>query len=119
MKPRLHIRQALSDPHLLGRSLEGDFWLPWRVLLIAAMGEKLTDYERVIFKQFTGRDREPCQRVNELAVVAGRRGGKSRSMATLAAYIAGVHNDVLVRRTRDVTPPRVDEYITHVEGETL
>jgi hypothetical protein len=40
-------------------------------------------------------------------------------MATLAAYIAGVHNDVLVRRTRDVTPPRVDEYITHVEGETL
>ena len=32
MKPRLHIRQALSDPHLLGRSL-----------LIAAMGEKLTD----------------------------------------------------------------------------
>ena len=114
MKPRLHIRQALSDPHLLGRSLEGDSWLPWRVLLIAA-----ADYERVIFKQFTGRDREPCQRVNELAVVAGRRGGKSRSMATLAAYIAGVHNDVLVRRTRDVTPPRVDEYITHVEGETL
>ena len=91
MKPRLHIRQALSDPHLLGRSLEGDFWLPWRVLLIAAMGEKLTDDERVIF---TGRDREPCQRGNELAVVAGRRGVKSRSMATLAAY-------------------------THVEGETL
>ena len=71
MKPRLHIRQALSDPHLLGRSLEGDFWLPWRVLLIAPMGEKLTDDERVIFKQFTGRDREPCQRVNELAVIAG------------------------------------------------
>jgi len=66
MKPRLHIRQALSDPHLLGRLLEGDFWL-----LIAAMGEKLTDDERVIFKQFTGRDREPCQRVNELAVIAG------------------------------------------------
>jgi hypothetical protein len=41
------------------------------VLLIAAMGEKLTDDERVIFKQFTGRDREPCQRVNELAVIAG------------------------------------------------
>ena len=40
-------------------------------------------------------------------------------MAPLATYIAGVHNDVLVRRTRDVTPPRVDEYITHVEGETL
>ena len=38
MKPRLHIRQALSDPHLLGRSLEGDSWLPWRVPLIAAMG---------------------------------------------------------------------------------
>jgi hypothetical protein len=102
MKPRLHIRQALSDPHLLGRSLEGDSWRPWRVL-IAAMGEK----------------REPCQRVNELAVVAGRRGGKIRSMATLAAYIAGVHSDVLVPRTRDETPPRVDEYITHVEGETL
>jgi hypothetical protein len=66
MKPRLHIRQALSDPHLLDRSLEGDSWLPWRVLLIAAMGEKLTDDERVIFKQ---------------------------------------------------SPPRVDEYLTHTEGE--
>jgi hypothetical protein len=35
-------------------------WVTWRTLLIAAMGEQLLDSERQIFKQFTGRDREPC-----------------------------------------------------------
>ena len=44
--------------------------------------------ERVTFKAITGREHETEQRVDQFVAVVGRRGGKSRSMATLATYIA-------------------------------
>jgi hypothetical protein len=92
------LRRALADPNLLGDCLPGDSWRVWRTLLIAAMGEALDDDERAIFKQFTGREHEPLQRVNELAFVVGRRGGKSRAISVLAAYLACLcdHRDALV-----------------------
>jgi hypothetical protein len=104
VKPTITIRKALADKGLLGRGLVGDSWSAWRMLLIAAMGEKLTAAEREVFKKFTGREREPGQRVSELEVVAGRRGGKTRAMATLAAYLAGLckHDDVLVPGERGI-----------------
>jgi hypothetical protein len=43
---RISLRQALADPALLGGVLEGESWKPWRTLLIAAMGEDLTQDER-------------------------------------------------------------------------
>jgi hypothetical protein len=99
MIPQTPIRDALADPLLLGHVIAEDSWAVWRTLLIAAMGEALTDDERQIFTKFTGREREPLQRVNELAVVAGRRGGKTRAMAVLATYIATLcsHADALAR----------------------
>src|SRR5450759_2833838 len=96
MKPTISIRKALSDKKLLGNVLAGPSWAAWRVLLIASMGEALIDAERVIFKALTGRDRETLQRVEELCAVIGRRGGKSRAMATLACYIAGLCQHKLV-----------------------
>jgi hypothetical protein len=102
--PRCTLRRALSNPKLLGTMLQGDSWQAWRVLLIAAMGERLTPAERVIFKQLTSREREPGERVNELAVVAGRRGGKSRALAVLGVYLAALcdHTDVLAPGERGV-----------------
>ena len=104
MRPRTSLRDALSDPHLMGHVLKGDSWLPWRTILIASMGEALTDEERVVFKQLTGREREPLQRVNELEVVAGRRGGKTTAMAAGATYIAACcdHSDALARAEQGV-----------------
>ena len=104
MKPVISLRKALSDPALLGGVLAGESWRAWRVILTAAMGEPLTDEERETFARLTGREREPLQRVEEMAVVVGRRGGKSRSMATLATYIAGLceHGDVLSPGERGV-----------------
>jgi hypothetical protein len=103
MKPRLPLRRALADPHLLGKSLAGESWSAWRTLLIAAMGEELTGDERAAFKQLTGRDREPGTRVEELVAVVGRRGGKSRAISVLAAYIAGIcRHDALVPGERGV-----------------
>jgi hypothetical protein len=99
MRPTTTLRDALSDPALLGHVLRGPSWLPWRVLLIAAMGEPLTDEERPIFKQLTGRAREPLQCVNEFEAVVGRRGGKTTAMAALATYLSACcdHTDALAR----------------------
>lgn len=102
MKPSISIRKALADPNLLGSVLAGDSWRSWRVLMIASMGEALTDDERATFKALTGRDHEPLLRVEEFAAVVGRRGGKSRAMATLAAYIAGLCKHPLVRGERGI-----------------
>jgi hypothetical protein len=99
------MRRALTDPNLFGLVLSGDSWLPWRVILIAAMGEPLTDDERVIYTKLTGgREREPLQRVEELTAVVGRRGGKSRAMAVLAAYVATCldWSDVLVKGEKGI-----------------
>ena len=54
------------------------------------MGEQLTDDERAVFKQLTGREHEPGQRVEEFVGVIGRRGGKSRAISVLATHIAGL-----------------------------
>ena len=72
------------------KRIAGETWQSRHILLIASMGEELTEDERIIFKQLTGRDHEPKQRVDQFVAVVGRRGGKSRSMATKAAYLAGL-----------------------------
>ena len=82
------MRQALSDPALLGGRLEGDSWLGWRALLIASMGEPLEPEEREAFTKLTGRLQEPLRRVDEARVAAGRRAGKSVAAATLVVYLA-------------------------------
>jgi hypothetical protein len=98
------MRAALTDPELLGSVLAGDSWLAWRILLIAAMGEALDDDERIIFRRLTGRDREPGERCDELVILAGRRGGKSRAIAVLLIYISVFidHSAVLVAGERPV-----------------
>jgi hypothetical protein len=87
MKRRTSLRAALSDSNLLGRALAGESWAAWRALLLAAMGEKLKPGELEHYTRLTGRAEPPPDRVSELWVIAGRRGGKSRAIATLLAYI--------------------------------
>jgi hypothetical protein len=104
MKPRVTLRQALTDPLLLGDTISGDSWKPWRTLLIASMGEALDDSEREVFKQLTGgREREPLVPVEEAAFIVGRRGGKSRAISVLASYTAALcDHPALVRGERGV-----------------
>jgi hypothetical protein len=102
MKPRITIRKALEDKELLGSSMAGPSWAAWRSLLIAAMGEPLKPDELETFKRFTGRTTTPDRRVDEMWCCVGRRGGKSKAMATLAVYLAGLcdHSDTLIRGER-------------------
>ena len=46
MRPTVSLRKALADKGLLGNVLDGDSWAAWRILMIAAMGEALSDDER-------------------------------------------------------------------------
>jgi hypothetical protein len=80
------MREALADPRYFGLLLAGDSWAAWRVLLIAIVGEELTEDERVIFKALTGR--EGARQAGEFWAAVGRRGGKSRAAGVLAAYLA-------------------------------
>ncbi len=88
MKILMTMRDALNDPHIFGTILAGQSWKVWRVVLIAAMGEELTPEEREIFRTVFGRDYNPGERVDELWILAGRRAGKTRAIAVLAAYFA-------------------------------
>lgn len=106
MKPLVSMREALTDPNLLGGAIEGDSWLPWRTLLIAGMGERLTDEERGVFTALTERDVEPLERVEELWGIVGRRGGKTRAAGVLTAYVGGLcdHAEYLAPGERGVIP---------------
>lgn len=82
------MRHALEDPDILGSVLPGETWAAWRFVLIAACGEELTEAERAIFCDLTGREREPDEPCDEVWGVVGRRGGKTRAFAVAAAYHA-------------------------------
>jgi hypothetical protein len=76
------------DSRLLGKALEGDSWRAWRAILLATMGERLTDEELATFRAVTGRETAPTERCEELVGIIGRRGGKSRAVSVLATYLA-------------------------------
>jgi hypothetical protein len=89
VKKHVTMREALGAPELLADALRGDSWHAWRVLLIAAMGEALTEAERPIYAKLTGgRDHEPGEMVDVFLAVAGRRSGKSRAMAVACVYLS-------------------------------
>ena len=70
MRKLISMREELSDGGPLALAAK-------RILLIAAVGETLTDVERATFKALTGRDAEPGVMVELLEALIGRRGGKS------------------------------------------
>jgi hypothetical protein len=100
------MREALESPLYFADLIRGPSWAAWCALLIAIVGEELTDAERVIFKGLTGRDSEPLEPIEEFWAVIGRRGGKTRAMAVLAAYLAACvdHRDSLAAGERGVIP---------------
>jgi hypothetical protein len=101
--PSTTLRKALSDPRLLETILAGESWFAWRTSLYAAMGEELTEQERSLFRQLTGRDREPDCMVEEFIAVVGRRGGKTRAISAIGTYIGGLcRHPALVKGERGI-----------------
>src|SRR4051794_19786408 len=106
MKRLFTMRQALEDQNLFAKIFAGDSWAHWRALLIASQGEPLKPAERDLFRQITGREREPDEPVHELWTIVGRRGGKTRACAVAASYFAALcdFRDVLAPGERGVIP---------------
>ena len=72
-------RDAFSeDDELLGHVMKGETWRPHHVLNMSALGETLTDEERVIYRRFTGRDHEPGKLVSEYHTIGGRAHGQDK-----------------------------------------
>lgn len=83
------IIDAILDPNLfrpLFKSL--DTWRAWFVVLKAIFAIPMTDEDRALFTQLTGRTTPPTEQVQECALVIGRRGGKSFIVALIAVYLA-------------------------------
>lgn len=102
--PIVSMREALSDPALLGTVLSGDSWRPWRILLTAMNGEPLLPDELPVFQELSGRESPPSEPLDEFWGLIGRRGGKSRAMATRAVYKSALcdHSAVIASGERPV-----------------
>jgi hypothetical protein len=82
------IIQAMTSPALFAPYYSGPSWAPWKVVLKAAFGLRLTAEETAFFKVVAG-DRDPSgRRCKELVLAIGRRGGKDAIAALLCAYAA-------------------------------
>jgi hypothetical protein len=88
MNKLISVREALESPQWLGGMVGGDSFRVMRTLLIAAFGEPLTAEEIVLFTEVTGRTVMPKEPCSELWIIAARRSGKSRIIATICAYLA-------------------------------
>ncbi len=106
LRKLITMREALESASYFGMLLAGDSWRAWRVLLVAIVGEELTEDERETFKALTGRDSEPLAPVEEFWAIVGRRGGKTRATAILAAYLGACvdHRGSLAPGERGVIP---------------
>lgn len=83
----MDIRQALTDPNVLGFAFGADSWRAWRAILAGAFGLPLDPEDAVIFERLTGR-KPPGQLIRELSAIAGRRSGKSSIAAAIVIFLA-------------------------------
>ena len=63
-------------------------WAPWRAFLAVLFGLPLDDAGLALFRECTGREAPSPGGFTEAWLLCGRRAGKSRILATIAAYAA-------------------------------
>jgi hypothetical protein len=96
LAPAISIDDALKDRNLLGAALDDlGSWATWRVILKAAFGEPLAPDELELFRTLAGGRSAPAERVSELWVIAGRRGGKTRTAGAVGSYLAAFNTHKL------------------------
>lgn len=90
-RTRVPIDQALIDARLLGAALgDPETWERWLSILRAAFALPMSSDDRETFAAVAGDRDPPSRRVDELWAVVGRRGGKTRTAAAIAAYIGAI-----------------------------
>ncbi len=68
----------------------GDTWYPWKAILKAAFALPMTADEAAFFHEVAGGRPPPKQKVRELWVIGGRRGGKNSIASLIIAHAASL-----------------------------
>ncbi len=84
----MNIVDALDDPALFAPHFKGGSWAAWRTFLAALFALPMSDDQLALYRAHTGRQEPPSEPFKEAALVIGRRGGKSRVLATIATFLA-------------------------------
>ena len=84
----LNIIEALDHPKLFAPHFTGPSWLPWRAFLAALFALPMDAGALGLYQHHTGRVAPPQTPFTEGCVVAGRRGGKSITLALIAVFLA-------------------------------
>ena len=92
MAGALNIIEAMEDPALFAPWFPGATWNAWRAILKAAFALPMNAKEIVFFRSVAERD-PPTERVSELWIVAGRRGGKDSVASVIAAHTAALFEE--------------------------
>ena len=83
------IIDACDDPDLFARWFKDRAtWQAWFAFLAALFALPLSDEQRAIFAECTGRGAPPAAPVTEAWLVCGRRAGKSFILALIAVFLA-------------------------------
>ncbi|WFU09100.1 terminase [Rhizobium sp. CB3090] len=90
MTSLITIEDVMTDSAAFGDLFSGQSWAAWRAILKAAYALPLTAEERSIFDSVSGGREPPTQRVRELWLVVGRRGGKDSVASLVATFAAGI-----------------------------
>jgi hypothetical protein len=84
----MNILQAIDDAAVFGTHFKGETRNAWRVFLAALFALPMTDDQRAIYKDCTGRSTPPNAPSHEAWLVVGRRGGKSFALSLIAVFLA-------------------------------
>jgi hypothetical protein len=88
-KSPIDIITATADSNLFANWFaDRDTWQPWFAFLAALFALPMTDDQRAIYAQCTGRDDPPTTVASEAWLVCGRRAGKSFILALVAVFLA-------------------------------
>jgi hypothetical protein len=78
----------MDDPELFAPLFKGETWAAWRVFLKALFALDMDAADLATYQHHTGRTTAPVEAFQEVALIVGRRGGKSRCLALIAVYLA-------------------------------
>ena len=84
----MNIIDAIDDPEWWAPWFERGDWSAWRVFLAAVFALPMAAPELAIYRECTGRTKPPKTAAQEAWAICGRRAGKTRVMATVAAFLA-------------------------------
>ncbi len=95
-----NIIEAMEGPEWWGAWFKRGDWSAWRAFLCSAFGLPMDTAATAIYRDCTGRTEPPTVAAKEAWAICGRRGGKTRVMATVAAFLGAFVQLAPFPRTR-------------------